>query len=64
MIIKPPRNPRPSEDVMGPNHVTNTDPGLRDPWRNPAGDVGAPNRVAGQRPRPPEPPIFPVMPPK
>lgn len=46
--IKTPRDPKPSEEVMGPNHPATTDPGFKDPWRDPGGDVGKPGRVAGR----------------
>jgi len=48
--ISTPKIPEPSEDVMGPNHVSTTDPGFDSSYRDSAGDVGSTTRVAGRRP--------------
>ena len=48
--IPPPRNPKTSDDVRGPNSPGTVDPGFNDPFRNPGGDVGRVGRVTGRRP--------------
>lgn len=48
--IPPPRNPKPSGDVRGPNHPATVDPGFDDPFRDRGGDVGRVGRVAGRKP--------------
>ncbi len=51
--IKPPKDPKPSDDVVGPNFPGSVDPGFDDPYRDPGGDVGRVGRVAGRRPMKP-----------
>src|SRR5579863_2502558 len=50
--IGTPRDPKPSDDVMGPNHPSTVDPGFGAPYRDRGGDVGSTTRVAGRRPEP------------
>lgn len=47
-IIKPPREPKPSDDVRGPNSPGKVDPGFTDPYRNPAGDTTGAGDRAGR----------------
>lgn len=46
--IKTPKDPTPSNEVMGPNWPGTIDPGFNDEFRDPGGDVGKPGRVAGR----------------
>jgi hypothetical protein len=48
--IGTPRAPKPSGDVVGPNHVDTVDPGFDSSFRDSGGDVGSTTRVAGRRP--------------
>lgn len=53
--IKQPRNPKPSDDVKGPNFPGSIDPGFDNPYRNPSGDVSGPGDHAGRKPVPADP---------
>lgn len=50
MIIKPPRDPKPTGDVRGPNFPSSVDPGFNDPYRDKSGDTVGAGDHAGRKP--------------
>lgn len=50
MIIKEPRNPRPTGDTRGPNFPSSVDPGFDNPMRDKGGDTAGAGDVAGRKP--------------
>ena len=48
--IRPPRDPRPTGDVKGPNEPANVDPGFNNPYRDTGGDTVGAGDWAGRKP--------------